>query len=152
MNVACTHNITCKNLSQTSDRRLKDHIAYMTDNQEEYVQQLQQFRPAVYRFKDDPTRRYGLYAQDVRDSILESGTDPYGIVVANCTDGTTGDMTVTPDKCTYAMDYTEVIPLLINGFQVHHSKIAALEERISTLELLLQAAQEQLSTLQTASV
>ena len=93
-----------------------------------------------------------MYAQDVRDSILESGTDPYGIVVANCTDGTTGDMTVTPDKCTYAMDYIEVIPLLINGFQVHHSEISELRERISTLELLLQAAQEQFSTLQAAAI
>ena len=145
-------NVTCKKLTQTSDKRLKKHIGYMADNPDEYVGQLQQFRPAVYSFAGDNTRQYGLYAQDVRDSILESGTDPYGIVVANCADGTTGDMTVTPDKCTYAMDYTEVIPLLINGFQVHHSEIAELRERVSTLELLLQAAQEQLSTLQAASV
>lgn len=145
MNVACTHSITCKNLSQTSDRRLKDHIAYMADNQEEYVQQLQQFRPAVYRFKDDPTRRYGLYAQDVRDAVLNSGITPYGIVSANCNDGTIGDMTTAPEDCTYAMDYTEVIPLLINGFQAHHSEIAELKNRISVLEVLLQEAQLQLA-------
>ncbi len=145
MNVACTHNITCKNLSQTSDRRLKDHIAYMTDNQEEYVQQLQQFRPAVYRFKDDPTRRYGLYAQDVRDAVLNSGTTPYGIVSANCNDGTIGDMTTVPEDCTYAMDYMEVIPLLINGFQYHNLEIAELKNRISVLEVLLQEAQLQLA-------
>lgn len=145
MNVSCTHNITCKNLSQTSDRRLKDHIAYMTDNQEEYVQQLQQFRPAVYRFKDDPTRRYGLYAQDVRDAVLNSGTTPYGIVSANCNDGTIGDMTTVPEDCTYAMDYMEVIPLLINGFQYHNLEIAELKNRISVLEVLLQEAQLQLA-------
>ena len=145
-------NVTCKKLTQTSDKRLKRHIGYMSDNSEEYLRQLQRFKPAVYSFAGENIRQYGLYAQDVRDSILESGTDPYGIVVANCTDGTTGDMTVTPDKCTYAMDYMEVIPLLINGFQVHHSEISELKERISTLELLLQAAQEQLSTLQTVAV
>ena len=144
MNLSCTQNITCKNLSQTSDRRLKNHIAYMADSQEEYVQQLQQLRPAVYRFKDDPVRRYGLYAQDVRDSILESGTDPYGIVVANCNDGTIGDMTTVPEDCTYAMDYMEVIPLLINGFQYHNLEIAELKNRISVLEALLQEAQLQL--------
>lgn len=152
MDIYCDYNISGKTVTQRSDKRLKDHILYMSDNPAEYVEQLQQFKPAVYAFKDDHIRRYGLYAQDVRDSILESGTDPYGIVVANCTDGTTGDMTVTPDKCTYAMDYMEVIPLLINGFQVHHSKITELEERISTLELLLQTAQEQLSTLQAAAI
>lgn len=152
MDIYCDYNISGKTVTQRSDKRLKDHILYMSDNPTEYVEQLQQFKPAVYAFKDDHIRRYGLYAQDVRNSILESGTDPYGIVSANCNDGTIGDMTVTPDKCTYAMDYTEVIPLLINGFQVHHSKITELEERISTLELLLQTAQEQLSTLQAAAI
>lgn len=144
MNVACTHNITCKNLSQTSDRRLKNHIAYMSDSQEEYAQQLQQFRPAVYRFKDEDTRRYGLYAQDVRDAVLNSGTTPYGIVSANCNDGTIGDITTSPEDCTYAMDYMEVIPLLINGFQYHNLEIAELKNRISVLEVLLQEAQLQL--------
>lgn len=145
MDIYCDYNISGKTVTQRSDKRLKNHIAYMADNSEEYVRQLQQFKPAVYAFKNDHVRRYGLYAQDVRDSVLESGTDPYGIVVANCTDGTTGDMTVTPDKCTYAMDYTEVIPLLINGFQVHHSEIAELKNRISVLEVLLQEAQLQLA-------
>lgn len=145
MDIYCDYNISGKTVTQRSDKRLKDHILYMSDNPAEYVEQLQQFKPAVYAFKDDHVRRYGLYAQDVRDSVLESGTDPYGIVVANCTDGTTGDMTVTPDKCTYAMDYMEVIPLLINGFQVHHSEIAELKNRISVLEVLLQEAQLQLA-------
>lgn len=145
MDIYCDYNISGKTVTQRSDKRLKDHILYMSDNPAEYVEQLQQFKPAVYAFKDDHVRRYGLYAQDVRDSVLESGTDPYGIVVANCADGTTGDMTVTPDKCTYAMDYTEIIPLLINGFQVHHSEIAELKNRISILEVLLQEAQLQLA-------
>lgn len=145
MDIYCDYNISGKTVTQRSDKRLKNHIAYMSDNSEEYVRQLQQFKPAVYVFKGDHVRRYGLYAQDVRNSVLESGTDPYGIVVANCADGTTGDMTVTPDKCTYAMDYTEVIPLLINGFQVHHSEIAELKNRISILEVLLQEAQLQLA-------
>lgn len=144
MDIYCDYNISGKTVTQRSDKRLKNHIAYMADNSEEYVRQLQKFRPAVYAFKDDHVRRYGLYAQDVRDSVLESGTDPYGIVVANCNDGTIGDMTTVPEDCTYAMDYMEVIPLLINGFQYHNLEIAELKNRISVLEALLQEAQLQL--------
>lgn len=138
----------CKTSTQTSDRRLKGHICYMSDTQEQYVQQLEEFRPAVYTFKGEDIRRYGLYAQDVRDAVLNNGVTPYGIVSALREDGTTGDLTTPPEGCTYGMDYMETIPLLINGWQSHHSRIRELENRVTDLQLQLDAAYTEIAELQ----
>lgn len=50
-------------LTQSSDRRLKDHIAYLDDDADEFIRQL---KPAHY-IKDDK-HHVGFYAQDVDEA------------------------------------------------------------------------------------
>ena len=49
----------------SSDKRLKDHVAYMGEDAADFVRRL---RPTLFRFKSDGKLRSGFYAQDVSDA------------------------------------------------------------------------------------
>lgn len=91
-------------LAQSSDRRLKKHIAYLGEEADEFIQKL---IPVFYE-KDD-NRHVGFYAQDVEE------VDPW-------------DCMVTEELNGYkTLGYTEIIAPLVAYCQ-------SLEERIKRLE------------------
>ena len=101
-------------LTQSSDRRLKDHIEYLADDACEFVRAL---KPALFSMKSSGSRRLGFYAQDVQNAEPEGwGTDTVR------EEGMSEDM---PDML--ALDYTAIIAPLVAYAQ-------ALEERIRQLE------------------
>ena len=91
-------------LTQSSDRRLKDHRAYLSDDAVEFINEL---RPAHF-FKDGRSH-VGFYAQDVRDA------DKW-----NCmTDEMNGFLT---------LGYTELIAPLVAYVQKLEERVAELEK------------------------
>lgn len=99
-------------LTQNSDRRLKEHIAYLGDDAREIIDRL---KPAV--FMKDGGRHYGFYAQDVqRADIWDTKT-----VEAQHSDESL-------DFDPLALDYTALIAPLVAYCQHLEKRIEALEE------------------------
>ena len=99
------------NVSQGSDRRLKNHIAYLGDDACEFVRGL---KPAL--FSKDEKRHLGFYAQDVQ------GIDPWRsatVEAQHMDEGRGYDM--------LTLDYNALIAPLVTYCQ-------HLEKRIATLE------------------
>lgn len=92
-------------LTQSSDRRLKDHRSYLGAKSLEFIRKL---KPA-YFFKDQEPH-VGLYAQDIE------GEDPYRTILGEMN----GFLTV---------NYTELIPHLITYCQHLEQRIEELERR-----------------------
>lgn len=92
-------------LTQSSDRRLKDHRAYLGNEAIEFIRKL---KPA--HFRKDQTDHVGFYAQDVREA------DPY-----NCI---TGEM-----NGFLTMGYTELIAPLVAYCQSLEARISELENK-----------------------
>ncbi len=122
--------------SSTSDLRLKKDISYLNGG----LSTVMKLKPASYQFKtDDPTFKsmnlatglhYGLIAQEL-EQVVPS-------VVSN-------NVHVAPDdpknKIEYkGVNYTELIPIMINAIQEQQGEIGELKEKIKTLQLQLNAA------------
>lgn len=105
-------------ITQNSDRRLKEHHAYLGEDACDFIRKL---KPALYT--KDGERHVGLYAQDVQDA------DPWdtATVTAQHTDESL-------DFDPLTLDYTALIAPLIAYCQ-------RLEERIANLEKLTQYGQ-----------
>lgn len=99
------------NVIQTSDRRLKTHIAPSVYG----LKDIMKLRPVTYNWKATPDkdRMVGLIAQEVETIIPEA-------VVAPQKEGEY-----------YGMRYTELIPVLIKGMQEQQAQIATLQQRVT---------------------
>ena len=49
----------------SSDKRLKDHIAYLDEDASDFIRAL---KPIRYKWKGEDGEHYGFYAQDVQDA------------------------------------------------------------------------------------
>ena len=112
---------------QTSDRRLKMDIApvgYGLDH-------LLNLKPVRFRWRDQPShgRKLGLIAQEVREIVPEAVVE--------------GD----DARKTLGMNYSDLIPVLINGIQEQQTLIDSQEQRIARLEGMI----EQLIAVNTGS-
>ena len=107
--------ITCTSLTQTSDQRLKENIEEMNDNIIDNVK--------VYSFnlKNDETNRkhYGVIAQELQEIAPELIYD---------------DMS---DEHYMSVNYTELIPHLINKCKQQDKKINELEAKITESQQML---------------
>lgn len=108
-------------LTQSSDRRLKEHVEYLSDDAAQFVRDL---KPALFKMKSNGTRRLGFYAQDVRDAEPE-GWDTETV----SEDGMSSEL---PDALT--LDYTALIAPLVAYAHQLEARIEQLEARISALE------------------
>lgn len=105
-------------LTQNSDRRLKEHIAYLDDDACEFVRRL---KPAL--FVKDGDRHLGFYAQDVD----EADTWDTVMVEPQHTDES-------KDFDPLTLEYTALIAPLVAYCQHLEKRIGELEERIEALE------------------
>lgn len=108
-------------LTQSSDRRLKEHVEYLSDDAAQFVRDL---KPALFKMKSNGTRRLGFYAQDVRDAEPE-GWDTETV----SEDGMSSEL---PDAL--ALDYTALIAPLVAYAHQLEARIEQLEARLSALE------------------
>ena len=104
-------------LTQNSDRRLKEHHAYLGEDAVEFVRAL---KPALYT--KDGERHVGFYAQDVREA------EPDGWDTATVTEQHT-DESLGFDPLT--LDYSALIAPLVTYAQSLEKRIEALEARLA---------------------
>ena len=105
-------------LTQNSDRRLKEHIAYLAEDACEFVRKL---KPAL--FVKDGERHLGFYAQNV-DEADEWGTST---VAEQHTDESL-------DFDPLTLEYTALIAPIVAYAQSLEKRIEQLEKRLSELE------------------
>lgn len=103
-------------LRQNSDKRLKEHLAYLADDACEFVRKL---KPAL--FSKDGKRHAGFYAQDVQDA--EPGEWATETVTAQHTDESL-------DFDPLTLDYTALIAPLVAYAQSLESRIEELESQL----------------------
>ena len=107
-------------LTQGSDRRLKEHHAYLGDEACEFVRRLE---PALYT--KDGERHVGFYAQNVRD------VEPEGWDTVTVTERHTDESL---DFDPLSLDYTAIIAPLVKYAQSLEERIDQLEARLAALE------------------
>ena len=106
-------------LTQNSDRRLKEHVAYLGDDAAGFVREL---RPAL--FVKDGERHTGFYAQDVQEA------EPDGWDTSTVTSAHT-DESLDFDPLT--LDYTALIAPLVAYAQALERRIEQQQETINGL-------------------
>ena len=107
-------NLTCNNLNNNSDIRLKTNIKKIDASKaKEFVMGL---KPRTYLFKESGTPGIGFIAQDVKKLSEEIGFDAPVF-------GRNGEF--------YTIPYQNYIPLLALVLQEQEKRIAALERRTS---------------------
>lgn len=108
-------------LTQSSDRRLKDHVAYLEKDAVDFIRKL---KPALFSLKSSGKRRLGFYAQDVREAEpTEWATDT---VRENGMSDEMRDM--------LTLDYTALIAPLVAYAQQLEKRIEQLESRLEEME------------------
>ena len=110
--------ISCQQLQQSSDRRIKKNITEIRDDTAEKL--LKGLKPVEFEFKEgDKKKHFGFVAQDV-GNILES--DEYGIVIE-------AEDTEDTHKC-MRIAYTELIAPIYKILQRQEKEIKAMRELI----------------------
>jgi len=104
--------------SQPSDQRLKEDIRDLPYG----LSELLGLRPVSYRYRDYPSHaKIGLIAQEVKSIVPE-------VVYLS------PENAELPAPRYYAINYAELVPLLVRSIQQQQAAIVSLENRIGTLE------------------
>lgn len=126
------------NLIKQSDKRLKNNITDLLDTETKTI--LVESKIKKFTMKADLTPgnfQYGVLAQDLRDTLKNNNLGYRSIL--RITDKETKlnditDLSYPEEKVEYGVDYTQYVPILIKGWQIHEAKINQLEQRIKELE------------------
>lgn len=130
--------ISYTNLTKQSDKRLKNNITDLLDAETKTI--LVESKIKKFTMKSDlipGNFQYGVLAQDLRDTLKNNNLGYRSIL--RITDKETKlnditDLNYPEEKVEYGVDYTQYIPILIKGWQMHEAKINQLEQRIKELE------------------
>ena len=144
--------VFCTTLSEGSDKKLKNHIKYLSE--ESHLRDfLNELKPAMYTLKDGEGHRthMGLYAQDVSNTAnhtigdiaavkaaviqeIEKQNSETGEPEVERTEGYyTPDSDISDDQLSWTLSYTELIPTLIAGWQMHEQEISDLKQEINKI-------------------
>jgi len=117
MYVTTAGNINCVSVTQTSDERLKENIQSLTSTDKSILDVLE---PKQFTLKADEKHQlhYGFIAQDVERQINALGFPTSSHSLIDIADN---------EQAYYSLNYTELIPLLVQ-------KVKDLEARIAILE------------------
>ena len=103
----------------SSDRRLKEHVAYLEDDATDLIRAL---RPVRYRWKGDNEEHYGFYAQDVLEA------DPYDTATV-----IEGEEDESLGFAPLSIDYQALIAPLVAYAQQLEKRIDQQQQAIETL-------------------
>lgn len=127
--------------TNTSDRRKKNDLGVVEDAEAQTILEGIPIHLFTYINDDKEIVRYGAMAQDVRDLLIDSdiGYRPFLEILhfalgKNNTPTLTEDLETPEEDVSYNLDYTQIVPVLWKGWQMHEAKIKQLEERIKALE------------------
>ena len=122
-----------------SDARLKNIIGDMSDG--ETIAVLRETKLIDFTYKDDSHRlRYsGAIAQQLRDVMLKHGIGyrPYFIINKNedvKEDIDCHDLNAPEDKVTYSIGYSNFIPIIWKGWQIHDNDLQTIKNQILELK------------------
>ena len=114
-----------KGFSTSSDRRVKKNIENLNID---IIDKLQSVQYQLIDSKDNKIH-YGFIAQDVIDTLLDSGVDPEMCsIVGTVRNG---------EEQQYVLTYTEFVPLLVNKCQSLQSEVNQLHQEILELKNLI---------------
>lgn len=124
-------------LSKQSDRRIKNPIGKLTEDEALVILCGSKIEKFTYKNDDLQRINYGVYAQDLRDLLIESGIghiSMLGIDIADSDGEQTKDLLMSEENVRYTVDYTQYAPLLVCGWQYHEDNIKDLKSRVEVLE------------------
>ena len=122
--------------TKRSDRRDKEELGDLTE--EEAIAVLHDFSAKKFVYKNDEMQvvQYGAYAQDIRDSLIMRGIGHLGLIsiATKETEKSVKDLGYPEEQVSYGLDYTQLIPPLIVGWQSHDAMLEKLERRDTELQ------------------
>ena len=125
------------NTAVTSDKKIKNHISYLTED-EEVENFVMSLKPAAFTMKNGQSGRthFGFYAQDIRDEA-EATVGDVGIYLASTLDMDDFEEysdDIPDEQISWSLRYDELIAPLTALVQKQNREIQQLKERIALLE------------------
>lgn len=111
-----------QSITNASDRRLKEYKGKIDSR---FIALLEMLNPIEYEYKQFPeARHFGMFAQDVKEACESLGIDHSGLIGMAALKA--------PDDKTeyYTLDYTDLVAVLIAGWQEHEKTIKWLREQL----------------------
>lgn len=143
-------------LDKISDRRVKNDFGDLSIEESKLIINGLKLKKFTYKTDDMSKLHYGIYAQDLRDLLINSNIECNAAlsIFDTTQDRKTFDLYLNEDNASYSVDYTQFIPLNIKVTQQHEKDINSLmmsdtikDERISELENKIAHLEQQLATL-----
>ena len=117
--------------AQTSDERLKDISGPVTYGLNEVLA----IEPIAFTMKDDPSiAKIGFSAQQVQPIVPEAVYDTKECIDGYTENEETKEQIPNSDRTKLAMEYTQLIPVLVNAVKELSAELDAAKARIATLE------------------
>ena len=127
LNGSSVGTISTNTHSLPSDRNFKTDISDLNLG----LNLVTKLKPSQYNYKidsEDCPKMYGLIAQDLEESLTEVGIEK------NSTWLLQHEPKDDEKQSDYSLDYTKLIPILINSIQEQQEQIEALQSEINTLK------------------
>ena len=127
--------VYAKQMKEDSDIRVKNDLGNLdyTDS----IKLLSGLQPKKFTYKNDDAENifHGLYAQDLRDLLKESGIGYYSALGITIIDGiedciSSYDLDTPEENVKYSINYTQFVSDLINGWKYHENEINNLKTKI----------------------
>ncbi|MDU7031805.1 MAG: tail fiber domain-containing protein [Clostridiales bacterium] len=107
-----------KGLNKVSDRRSKENIQEISEDDSIDLLKNIKVKNFTYTFDKHKEKNYGIIAQDLRDYLIENNKDIFAGLSISLKDGErVYDLKAREADVTYAVDYTQFIPVLIKAMQ-----------------------------------
>jgi hypothetical protein len=113
-------------LNQSSDMRLKKNITPLQNS----LSKVMAMNPVSYHWKkEDGYTHIGFLAQELEQVLPEVVRTPTNNIAPR-----NDSRTISPDQDMYAVNYSEIIPVLVKAIQEQQAMIEDLKEKIKLLE------------------
>ena len=122
-----------------SDRRLKNVIETTPDDETLYVLRETELQDFTYKNDERKLRHTGVIAQQLRDVMIKHniGYRPYFIINKNegvKEDINCRDLNAPEDKVTYSVGYSNFIPIIWKGWQIHDNELQTIKQQVLELK------------------
>ena len=137
-------------LSKQSDRRIKNDLGELSDREALLLLRNSKMKKFTYKTDKDKIVQYGAYAQDLRDTLIQTGIGhiaALGIDISDTDGQITTDLMRAEEQVRYTIDYTQYIAPLVVGWQDHDRKMGCYDSKLNALQTQLNSALAQIDKL-----
>lgn len=138
-------------LTKRSDRRDKIDLGSLTERESLLLLRGISMKKFSYILDENKFVHRGIYAQDLRDLLISTGIGHNAMITVglNEDDGKDiTDLTAPEDTVHYGVDYTQMIPDLVVGWQHHDKQLMTLASNHVSTQAWIAQIQAQISALQ----